>query len=54
MAQKLYNTKFVVVNMTEIIVNDNQLHANFIVNNCKQQDFYLWVNMDDTTLINPL
>jgi hypothetical protein len=39
MAQKLYNTKFIVVNMIEIVANDNQLHANCIVTSCKQQDF---------------
>jgi hypothetical protein len=31
MAQKLYNTKFVVANMTKIVINDNQLHASCIV-----------------------
>jgi hypothetical protein len=27
MAHKLYNTKFVVANMTKIVANDNQLHS---------------------------
>jgi hypothetical protein len=35
MAQKLYNTKFVVTNMTKIVTNDNQLHASYIVTGCK-------------------
>jgi hypothetical protein len=35
MAQKLYNTKFVVANMTKIVRNDNQLHASYIVIGCK-------------------
>jgi len=39
MAQKLYNTKFVVANMTEIITNDSQLHANCIMTSHKWQDF---------------
>jgi len=39
MVQKLYNTKFVVVNMTEIIANNNQLHASCIVTGCKWHDF---------------
>jgi hypothetical protein len=40
MAQKLYNTKFVVANMIEIGANNNQLHASCIVIGCKQQDSY--------------
>jgi hypothetical protein len=39
MAEKLYNTKFIVANMTEIVGNDNQLHANCIMTSCKQHDF---------------
>jgi hypothetical protein len=39
MAKKLYNTKFIVANMTKIVANDNQLHASCIVTGCKQQDF---------------
>jgi hypothetical protein len=39
MAQKLYNTKIVVANMTRIVVNDNQLHASCIVIGYKWQDF---------------
>jgi hypothetical protein len=39
MAQKLYNTKFVVVNITKIVTNDNQLHASCIMTGCKWQDF---------------
>jgi hypothetical protein len=31
MAENLYNTKFIVANMTEIVANDNQLHVNCIV-----------------------
>ncbi len=38
-AQKLYNTKFVIVNMTKIVANDNQLHAKCIVSSYKWQDF---------------
>jgi len=45
MAQKLYNTKFVVTNMTKIVANDNQLHVSCIVINCKQQDFYYCYNV---------
>ncbi len=36
-AQKLYNTEFVVVNITMIVANDNQLHANCMVTGCKWQ-----------------
>jgi hypothetical protein len=39
MAGKLYNTKFIITNMTEIVANDNQLHASYIVTGCKRQDF---------------
>jgi hypothetical protein len=39
MIEKLYNMKFIVANMTEIVVNDNQLHASCIVTGCKRQDF---------------
>jgi hypothetical protein len=35
MLEKLYNTKFIVANMTEIVANDNQLHASGIVTGCK-------------------
>jgi hypothetical protein len=35
MVENLYNTKFIVANMTEIVANDNQLHANCIVIGCK-------------------
>jgi hypothetical protein len=38
MAKELYNTKFIVINMTEIITNDNQLHARYIVIGYKRQD----------------
>jgi hypothetical protein len=27
MAEKLYNTKFIIANMTKIVANDNQLHV---------------------------
>jgi len=27
MAEKLYNTKFIIANMAKIVANDNQLHA---------------------------
>jgi len=40
MAQKLYDTKFVVANMINIIANDNYLHANYIMTSCKWEDFY--------------
>jgi hypothetical protein len=39
MAQKLYNTKSIDVNITKIVANDNQLHANCIVTGYKWQDF---------------
>jgi len=35
MAQKLYSTKFVVVNINDIVVNNSQLHASCIVIGCK-------------------
>jgi hypothetical protein len=31
MVGNLYNTKFIVANMTKIIANDNQLHASCIM-----------------------
>jgi len=39
MGEKLYNTKFIIANMTKIIANDNQLHASYTVTSCKRQDF---------------
>jgi phage antirepressor YoqD-like protein len=39
MAEKLYNIKFIVVNMTNIVVNDNQLDVSYIVTGCKWHDF---------------
>jgi hypothetical protein len=30
MAQKLYNIKFVVTNMTKIVVNDSQLRSDYL------------------------
>jgi hypothetical protein len=39
MAEKLYNIKFVVINMTEIVAINNQLHVSCIITSCKQQDF---------------
>jgi hypothetical protein len=30
MAEKLYNTKFIVANMTKIVANDNQLHNDWL------------------------
>ncbi len=39
MTEKLYNTKFIVAIMTKIVTNDNQLHAKYIMTNCKQLDF---------------
>ncbi len=37
MAENLYNTKFIVANITKIVANDNQLHASYIVTSCKKQ-----------------
>ncbi len=31
MVEKIYNTKFIVANMTKIVANDNQLHASWLV-----------------------
>jgi hypothetical protein len=36
MVENLYNTKFIITNMTEIVANDNQLHASCIVTGCKR------------------
>jgi hypothetical protein len=30
MVEKLYNTKFIVANMTKIVANDNQLHSDWL------------------------
>jgi hypothetical protein len=38
MVEKLYNIKFIVVNMTDIVVNDNQLDVSYIVTGCKRHD----------------
>jgi hypothetical protein len=35
MVEKLYNTKFIVANMTKIVANDNQLHASYIMTDYK-------------------
>jgi len=35
MVENLYNTKFIVANMTKIVANDKQLHASCIVTSCK-------------------
>jgi hypothetical protein len=39
MAKKWYNIKFIIANMIEIVVNDNQLYVNYIMISCKRQDF---------------
>jgi hypothetical protein len=42
MAQKLYDIKFLVTNMTKIITNDNQLHSDWL-----QMTRFLVVDWDE-------
>jgi hypothetical protein len=46
MAEKLYNTKFIIANMTKIVANDNQLHATCIVTSCKWQPIACQLHSD--------
>jgi hypothetical protein len=41
MVENLYNTKFIVANMTEIVANDNQLHASCMPVACQLHSDWL-------------